>query len=865
MTRTRAFLALAVLAGALLAAGSVAREPDNVAALHGRPLQPFDVEALRCVGVEPAGAFGFDTGVGDLTCGAETLGSSLATINVDGTTVRHGNRLGLPVTYAPTAFIDAINVQPEATKVGDITLHRDLFCDRSESKLNADLLPTTDLRKRSVDWETTLDTTGNPEGYLNFSLPPSLFSYFDRHARMRADVTTIEIAGAPTKLPEALPHNLIVLEPNWSGAAVTASFLRIGALPHFRDPIFCWDGSLNFRTRLGDVGADGAIGGEDDVTYHSNPASAGLYATWTTMLSAPDLHSGEVTFTVITNCKPIGGSFPDADRDCLEDTADFNDADADRDNDGLLDGIEDAWGSSPDDPDTDNDGRSDLEEMASDGPGLTNPLDSDSDDDGVADGGLVFSSNCAPGGASACTPAARDDNGDGDSLDADEGQLLIGPSTLDALDGMGDFGHNVITGRSHTRYGFRLQGVGSASGDPDLPGAWAEGDNCPGVANNDQLNSDRPFAGGDALGDACDVDDDNDRLTDVEEALFEFGPTGCQQAGEFPAPLDPLDPDTDDDGYPDGVECLLDADPGDPGEGPAPPPPDGDRDGLDPPWEALFRGHRLNDGDGGDAAVTGSPDGDALAGDADPDADNDGLPDGCEALVTGTALLNPDSDGDGTPDGAAPNANCWWGIANGRGVAAHDTTVPYAPAAVFGGENDGDTAGDADRDGRSDQVDANQQRGDNTIDDDGDGNPATGCDNGTDAADDATAQDGDCDGQIDGEDATSGEICAAAHDADADGLPDGWELCRWHTSTLSADSDGDGVGDCVEAIDVNGDSRADFLEDVLFVAQSVLLAPAAFGKDVGFDMSGDGVADFLTDLLFVAQRALLSGDNCDAP
>jgi hypothetical protein len=71
-------------------------------------------------------------------------------------------------------------------------------------------------------------------------------------------------------------------------------------------------------------------------------------------------------------------------------------------------------------------------------------------------------------------------------------------------------------------------------------------DNCPQQANGDQDNFD-----GDAEGDICDPDDDNDGLPDTDEATICNGPV-C---------LDPLDPDTDDDGFNDGMEVIYGSNP----------------------------------------------------------------------------------------------------------------------------------------------------------------------------------------------------------------------------------------------------------------------------------------------------------------
>jgi hypothetical protein len=70
--------------------------------------------------------------------------------------------------------------------------------------------------------------------------------------------------------------------------------------------------------------------------------------------------------------------------------------------------------------------------------------------------------------------------------------------------------------------------------DTDGDGVADAGDNCPAVANADQSNID-----GDAEGDACDADDDNDRVSDAAEARL-----GTSSS----------DLDSDDDGLGDGQE-----------------------------------------------------------------------------------------------------------------------------------------------------------------------------------------------------------------------------------------------------------------------------------------------------------------------
>lgn len=101
-------------------------------------------------------------------------------------------------------------------------------------------------------------------------------------------------------------------------------------------------------------------------------------------------------------------------------------------------------------------------------------------------------------------------------------------------------------------------------------------DNCPGVANSSQANTDgnfrdnsppyttsvddRTFGRSDDDGDACDTDDDNDGVVDWFEVAFPLPPELQSLCPGTTAPIDPLLFDTDGDRFHDGAECVLGTD-----------------------------------------------------------------------------------------------------------------------------------------------------------------------------------------------------------------------------------------------------------------------------------------------------------------
>lgn len=481
----------------------------------------------------------------------------------------------------------------------------------------------------------------------------------------------------------------------------------------------------------------------------------------------------------------------DSDGDGTNDQADPGNADpcvpstiapgctADSDNDGIIDPDEAALGTDINNPDTDGDGLPDGSETGNDStvdPGDTNPLDSDSDDDGLADGAEDTNGN---GTVDAGETDPNDPDTDGDGLsdglesgvtggqpDPDGAGPVVGTdpsfvgdadpaSKTDPLNADSD-GDGIDDGvEDANRDGQTLNNIGGTGGAPgsgetDPGNPDTDGDD---LSDGDELNGTGPLAG---IGttDPLDTDTDDGGAADGTEVNTD---------GTNPTAGNGLDDavDSDSDGISDAIEGVLGTDPND---------PDSDNDGLT---------------DGEEVGSNGQLD----AGETNPldaDSDDDGLSDGDEVKGTGllapyapTDPLNVDTDADGINDG----------VEAGVSTDGVDAGTSDAAGIVFDGTA-GPFMGDADPMTTTDPT---------NVDSDGDGVP--------DGSEDANA-----DGQTvntigDSTSSGAGETDPNLVDTDSDGLSDGDELNATGslsgvgaTDPLDADTDDGGTQDGTEVL-----------------------------------------------------------------
>jgi hypothetical protein len=811
-----------------------------------------------------------------------------------------GNRTGLPYVYNGPGWVLMPDTPADyGNQVANLISFSDLFAN-GVSDVTADpnscgggscdpgspltMATATGLayKMEPINWTTTSGCTLNDETSLTSLMPGT--SAMTKYVRWRACIGTLFLNGwLKFDLSAIAPLNLTFLHPVWSPAGTLVNLVTLATAPDAPTSVLT---ALDTpQTSLTDV----------QYPYADNPHAAGLYTRWSTEISQPDAKNGAINFMYATSCKVIGGvAIADADADCVPDSEEGSvctdsgwpttpahtiAANPDSDGDGLLDGVEIAWGSDPCKADTDNDGRTDLEEMIGPTQFLTNPVNADTDGDTVPDGGLKVDLNA--NGA----PDFPDLNGDG----------VIDAGMSANLDISGD-------GSSHRVLGFKVLGSDIA---PDNTNHLARTgkDNCGSIANgfpqgaaNDQTNTDldstTTLGNGDNYGDACDTDIDNDSITNVAEGEFGWDATAHQCTITGSGGLNPLDPDTDGDGILDGIECSMGSNPLNatdvpPACGAARVDADGDLLCADVyPTLLPITDEEVN-------WRTGGFSGQSIDGDTNADSDGDTLPDGCEVMLAGTQPMNPntDSDNPAVNDGAevvgasalapghvacsgttiAPTTE-YTAIGNGVTMLGDDTTVPNSK---------GGRTADTDKDGILNYQDPHPS-GDITYDTDGDGS-ACMASGGNDTGDHGPSWDWNCNGVLDGKEDPVTHLCTfsapASQDTDGDGLKDVWEVCKWGTDPNNQDSDSDGNlvtgpilgtgGDCVEAVDYDGNGIVDFGGDAIASAKATLLPAGTgtgkFGKDGDFDLNGNNTlsGDFGSDTITVAKIAFkIPGNPC---
>jgi outer membrane protein OmpA-like peptidoglycan-associated protein len=550
----------------------------------------------------------------------------------------------------------------------------------------------------------------------------------------------------------------------------------------------------------------GFVGSNDDAGVGSDfvPSPVG------TVVSLCSDVDGDGVSTCAGDCNDnLDTVFPGAVDLCdgIDNDCDGKDAEGDVDDDGLGCFEEGLAGTDPLNPDTDGDGLKDGVEVLTVG---SDPTDDDTDDDGLLDGN-------------------EDLDGDG-VLDPGESS----PLKFDTDDdGIGD--------------GVE-RGLGAPQGLDTDPAQFQPD------ADFGQPNQ--------STTDPNDRDTDDDGLADGFEDANKDGARGPLETGAN-------DPDSDDDGLQDGTEVGLTAPQGT-GTDPAIFVPDGDggATSTDP----------LDDDSDNDGLLDGTEDADhdgvVDAGETNPkvvDSDNDGIQDGTESGLTapqGTGTTGgvfvPDADGGVTKTNPVDADSDDDGLIDGNEDADHNGVV--GPAETD--PNQADTDADGVQDGTELGLIAPQGPGTDPLNfvPDADAGAST-----TNPLDDDTDDDGLTDGDedADGDGAVGAtETDAADPDTDNDGVQDGTELGLiapqgagtdlaiffpdadsgvTKTNPLDDDTDDDGIIDGNEDANHNGavepnetspslaDTDNDGLQDGtelgLTAPQGVHTAPAGFVPD----------------------------------
>ena len=533
------------------------------------------------------------------------------------------------------------------------------------------------------------------------------------------------------------------------------------------------------------------------------------------------------------------------------------------DSDG--DGIEDSL-----DVDSDNDGvpdkvESGAEGVDSDGDGIDDRFDVDNtggvdaNNDGVDDDSIALDSD------SDGTSDARDPDSDGDGIpDIYENQLIQSDSDGDGISDSYDVDHT--GGTDADGDGIDDNVILPDSDSDGYPNYLDIDSNNDGIDDGTEGGASGTDSDGDGIDNSFDVD--NTGGTDANSDGVDDGQMPLDSDGDGTADSIDSSNDEDADGVPDILESRNDSD----GDGIADfRDTDSDNDGISDGIESGALGND-SDGDGisdiydvdqtggndanadgiDDAAVPSDRDNDGLADYLDDDSDGDDISDLIEGANDsdhdGLAnYLDSDSDNDGISDlaeGSATDVDSDGdGIANFLDLDSDNDGLPDAQEAGAGIE-------DINNDGRAD----NFQETSTPLDTDADGLPDyLDLDSSDDGFWDLPEQYAEFDQNGDG------RIELEFGDANGDGVIDVVDL-ELYIFDLTRDSDGDGILDYLD-VDDDNDGASDLIEGGLDLdGNGFPDSPADFDNDgvpdyLDLDSDNDGISDTVElGFIFLAQN-----------